>query len=146
LSEVLKQIQLLRGGGGVNVFMASLYVVVICVSAGWVDCWMTSNVSLSITYKYHPMPPLLKTDTHHITPPDIVDFSPSPDSAGEFIPLTPIQRESSTGSCRSGPANFDAGAMDSDLIAVELEVAPSTLCVYGALLRNFLHVKVMYRL
>ncbi|XP_062586140.1 bridge-like lipid transfer protein family member 1 isoform X2 [Saccostrea cucullata] len=42
------------------------------------------------------------------------------------------------------PDNFDPGEMESDLIAVELEVAPSMLCVYGSLLRNFLHVKENY--
>ncbi|XP_052791422.1 bridge-like lipid transfer protein family member 1 isoform X3 [Mya arenaria] len=111
-------------------------------SAGWVDCWMTSNVSLSLTYKYHPMPILLKVDAHHIVTPSIDDILTMPDNAGEFIPMGPIQRDSSA-SCFPGPG-FDAGEMESDLIAVELEVAPSILVLYGSLLRNFLHVKENY--
>ncbi|KAH3829798.1 hypothetical protein DPMN_103027 [Dreissena polymorpha] len=102
---------------------------------------MTTNVSLSITYTYHPMPALLKHDTHHIFTPASDDFATIPEDAGEFIPLVPILRESSTSSSFGG-VKFDAGEMDSDLIAVELEVAPSVLCLYGSLLRNFLHVKV----
>jgi hypothetical protein len=39
--------------------------------------------------------------------------------------------------CLKVPESFDAGVMDSDLISVELEVAPSVLCAYGSLLRNF---------
>ncbi|KAH3829887.1 hypothetical protein DPMN_103118, partial [Dreissena polymorpha] len=112
-------------------------------SAGWLDCWMTTNVSLSITYTYHPMPALLKHDTHHIFTPASDDFATIPEDAGEFIPLVPILRESSTSSSFGG-VKFDAGEMDSDLIAVELEVAPSVLCLYGSLLRNFLHVKENY--
>lgn len=40
------------------------------------------------------------------------------------------------------PEGFDPANMEPDLIALELEVAPSMLCIYGSLLRNFLHVKV----
>ncbi|XP_053399583.1 bridge-like lipid transfer protein family member 1 isoform X2 [Mercenaria mercenaria] len=110
-------------------------------SAGWIDCWMTSNVALSITYKYHPMPPLLKTDTHHIILPSMEDLTGIPESPAmeEFIPLNYMRPES-----LKVPENFDAGVMDSDLISVELEVAPSVLCAYGSLLRNFLHVKENY--
>lgn len=92
-------------------------------SDGWVDCWTTSNVAISIGYNYHPMPVLLQqapSDEESLTAP----LRPS-----KYLHLQP-------------PDNFDPGEMDSDLIAVELEVAPSMLCVYGSLLRNFLHVKV----
>lgn len=100
---------------------------------------MTSNVALSITYKYHPMPPLLKTDTHHIMQPSVEEFEGLPESPAmeEFIPLSYMRPESV-----KVPENFDAGTLDSDLISAELEVAPSVLCAYGSLLRNFLHVKV----
>lgn len=92
-------------------------------SDGWVDCWTTSNVAISIGYNYHPMPVLLQqapADEESLTAP----LRPS-----KYLHLQPQD-------------NFDPGEMDSDLIAVELEVAPSMLCVYGSLLRNFLHVKV----
>ncbi|XP_065930909.1 bridge-like lipid transfer protein family member 1 isoform X3 [Magallana gigas] len=94
-------------------------------SDGWVDCWTTSNVAISIGYNYHPMPVLLQqapSDEESLTAP----LRPS-----KYLHLQP-------------PDNFDPGEMDSDLIAVELEVAPSMLCVYGSLLRNFLHVKENY--
>lgn len=86
---------------------------------------MTSNVAISIGYDYHPMPVLLQqalVDEESLTAP----LRPSKD-----LHLQP-------------PDNFDPGEMDSDLITVELEVAPSMLCVYGSLLRNFLHVKENY--
>lgn len=103
---------------------------------------MTSNVSLSITYTYYPMPPLLKQDTHHIITPS-VDDDPSilmDGQEGECIAMGSVRLGSRSSTAE--PGKFDAGAMDSDLIAVELEVAPSVLCLYGSLLRNFLHVKV----
>lgn len=58
---------------------------------------------------------------------------------GEFIPLTDLPIDP-----QSDPRTFDAGTMGSDHISVELEVAPSVLCLYGSLLRNFLHVKVSH--
>jgi len=100
---------------------------------------MTSNVSLSITYTYHPMPPLLKQDVHHIILPSTEDLPAMSDSqeTAEFIPLTSVHVEPPT-----DPSMFEAGTMEPDMIAVELEVAPSVLCLYGSLLRNFLHLKV----
>ena len=103
---------------------------------------MTSNVALSITYKYYPMPPMLKSDTHHIMPADDTDLIMSDDpEEALLIPLRPMRPASVTSKI---PKDFDAGEMDSDLISVELEVAPSVICVYGSLLRNFLHVKVLF--
>jgi hypothetical protein len=67
---------------------------------------------------------------------DLTGIPESP-AMEEFIPLSYMRSES-----LKVPENFDAGTMDSDLISVELEVAPSVLCAYGSLLRNFLHVKV----
>ena len=109
-------------------------------SAGWIDCWQTSNVALTITYKYHPMPPLMKSDSHHImiSPDDSLITAQDPEEA-LLIPLRPMRPVSTSSKI---PDDFDAGQMDSDLISVELEVAPSVVCAYGSLLRNFLHVKV----
>ena len=28
----------------------------LCYSAGWVDCWTTPIVSISVSYTYHPCP------------------------------------------------------------------------------------------
>ena len=38
--------------------------------------------------------------------------------------------------------DFDPGEMEADLIEIELEVGPSTVCVYGCLIMNFYHLKV----
>ena len=60
-----------------------------------------------------------------------------------LIPLGPM----AGGVFRSDPPDdFDPANMEPDLIALELEVAPSMLCIYGPLLRNFLHLKVSYQL
>ena len=40
-------------------------------SEGWIDCWTTPIVALSISYTYHPMPPTgegSKFDEHLTTP------------------------------------------------------------------------------
>ena len=96
-------------------------------------------MALTITYKYYPMPALMKPDSHHIAiaTDDILMTAQDPEEA-LLIPLRPL-RPASTSKI---PQDFDAGEMDCDLISVELEVAPSVVCVYGSLLRNFLHVKV----
>ena len=85
------------------------------------------------------MPPLMKSDSHHISisTDDILMTAQDPEEA-LLIPLRPLRPASTS----KVPHDFDAGQMDSDLISVELEVAPSVVCVYGSLLRNFLHVKV----
>ena len=101
---------------------------------------MTSNVSLTITYKYYPMPPLLKSDDHHILPPSPEEFLGTPGSEDAF-PMTTISSESN-----KIPDDFDAANMEADVISVELEVAPSVLCLYGSLLRNFFHIKVSFTL
>ena len=99
-------------------------------------------MALTITYKYYPMPALMKPDSHHIAiaTDDILMNAEDPEEI-LLIPLRPL-RPASTSKI---PQDFDAGEMDCDLISVELEVAPSVVCVYGSLLRNFLHVKVKHR-
>lgn len=110
-------------------------------SAGWIDCWMTYNVSLTITFKYHPMPPLLEIDDHHMIVPmeDIISPAENLDTPLEFIHLKYMKKKYGT-----VPENFDASSLEADLISVELEVAPSVLCLYGSLLRSLLHVKDCY--
>jgi hypothetical protein len=43
-------------------------------------------------------------------------------------------------------AKFDSTTMVLDQITVELEVGPSVICAYGAILRCFLHLKVGFLL
>ncbi|KAK3099624.1 hypothetical protein FSP39_007134 [Pinctada imbricata] len=107
-------------------------------SDGWIDCWCTKNVAISINYTYHPMPPLRQYS--ETSTPDQSRVT-SPDQEEKLLhPLRPPRTALPTGP----PEGFDPGLMDHDLIALELEVAPSMLCVYGSLLRNFLHVKENY--
>ena len=75
----------------------------------------------------------LSTDASHIE-----GTTTSPDT--EDILLRPLRPKSK--SPTGPPEGFDPGEFDHDIIALELEVAPSMICVYGSLLRNFLHVKV----
>ncbi|XP_021348394.1 uncharacterized protein KIAA1109-like [Mizuhopecten yessoensis] len=104
----------------------------------WIDCWYTSNVALSIVYTYHPMPRLAKVQSP--LAPEGTISTPELEEA-LLIPLRPIRGEQGRS---QPPPNFDPGEMVADLIAVELEVAPSILCLYGPLLRNFIHVKENY--
>lgn len=56
--------------------------------------------------------------------------------------LTPLRPVMPKGPVNEIPQGFDPGDLEPDLISLELEVAASILCIYGSLLRNFLHVKV----
>ncbi|XP_059164299.1 bridge-like lipid transfer protein family member 1 [Physella acuta] len=117
-------------------------------SNGWVDCWKTPYVFLSVTYTYYPMPVLLSQ-----TPSDgMASFSLTGDFMEEesnlLSQLQPgCSRTSQSGHVGSGGDGqklFDPGLLKPDLIQVELEVAPSTLILYGSLLRNLVHLKENY--
>lgn len=57
-----------------------------------------------------------------------------------LVPQRPLRPKKSR--VNTTVEDFDPTEMEPDLIQVELEVGPSVLCVYGSLLRNFLHLKV----
>ena len=111
-------------------------------SVGWVDCWTTPIVAISISYIFHPSTPLAE----HLQPTKNDPIS-TPDAEEQLliplrlVPLRPPRpkKNKSTG---VEPEEFDPMEMAPDTISVELEVGPSVLCLYGSLLRNFLHVKV----
>ena len=101
------------------------------------DCWHTSCVSLTVTYLYHPMPILQSLHDHYlaldgVTTPELENFILSP-----LRPDVP-----GTSKAEVTAVNFDPNEWEPDHISVELEVAPSVLCLYGSLLRNLIHVKV----
>lgn len=111
----------------------------LCFSAGWVDCVSTSYVSLTICYTYHPMPLIQRFENNFLT----VDGLPTHDLEEAMLsPLRPDKPGSSRSKRQITPDTFDGSEWDPDEISVELEVAPSVLCLYGSLFRNFLHVKV----
>ncbi|KAL5011394.1 hypothetical protein ScPMuIL_009945, partial [Solemya velum] len=109
--------------------------------SGWIDCWSTTNVALSIGYMYHPMP--LLVDSYRQTGSAMMEGLITTPELEEalLIPLRPIKGSSTEA---LPPSDFDPSTMEADVISVELEVAPSVLCLYGSLLRNFLHVKENY--
>lgn len=112
--------------------------IFVSFSAGWVDCWNTSNVSLTITYTYHPIPVIKHLDNPFLMFSGITPTTPEQEEAM----LMPLRPDHPHAHVKVTPENFDASEWPPDLISIELEVAPSTLCLYGSLLRNFLHVKV----
>ena len=108
-------------------------------SSGWVDCWLTPIVALSINYTYHPIPSVNKVDKYvafeSLSTPDAEEMLLIP---LRLNPLHSVKQKPS-----SEEAEFDPTEMESDEISVELEVGPSEICVYGALLNNLWHIKVM---
>ena len=108
------------------------------------DCWTTPIVALSIGYTYNPIPSN-SADTQRaqhepISTPDAEEQLLIP---LRLVPLRPLRpkKNKSTG---LGLDEFDPTQMEPDVISVELEVGPSVLCLFGSLLRNFLHVKVNF--
>ncbi|XP_055893241.1 bridge-like lipid transfer protein family member 1 isoform X2 [Biomphalaria glabrata] len=106
-------------------------------SNGWVDCWQTNYVFLSVTYTYFPMP-VIKSTTE---PWD--QFKEDLEEGDVNL----LEQPASSGV--SGPAKeestlFDPGDLKPDFIQVELEVSPSTLVLYGSLLRNLINLKENY--
>ncbi|XP_035828649.1 transmembrane protein KIAA1109 homolog isoform X2 [Aplysia californica] len=124
-------------------------------SNGWVDCWSTPYVFLTITYVYFPMPLLLSQSSvergahHSISAPVLEEelLYLNPSRSEDPGCSTDTQQGGGTSGCGSNDgmeAPFDPGNMEPDLIQVELEVAPSVLVLYGSLLRNLLHLKENY--
>ncbi|XP_071088521.1 bridge-like lipid transfer protein family member 1 [Haliotis cracherodii] len=109
-------------------------------STGWVDCWSTSHVLLSIRYTYHPMPILGTPVSSKMG----LDDLPTPDREESLLmPLRPLCKPECSNS-RVTPETFDAAEWDPDVFSVELEVAPSVLCLYGSLFRYLINVKENY--
>ncbi|RWS26602.1 uncharacterized protein B4U80_02673, partial [Leptotrombidium deliense] len=104
---------------------------------GWVHCWSVPIIALSITYTYHPVPPKASFPREsEITTPE-----------KEEILLEPIRPDTvSTVTAKKclTPDDFDPGLMDADLVELELEVGPSTMCLYGTLFRMLWNLKENY--
>ena len=58
--------------------------------------------------------------------------------------LIPLRAEASAEKRRATKpvVDFDPGGMEADLIEIEVEIGPSTVCIYGCLIMNLYHVKV----
>ncbi|ESO89448.1 hypothetical protein LOTGIDRAFT_234295 [Lottia gigantea] len=108
-------------------------------SFGWVDCWWTSNVSLSINYTFHPMPELQPLSKSYN---DLEDLTTPEKEETLLQPLRPTVSDSNKVPLQ--PEDFDASKWDPDIVNIELEVAPSVICLYGALLVNLYNIKENY--
>ena len=91
-----------------------------------------------MTYTYHPMP---KLSSSFCT-------LPTNEATSSFhkasLPFPPYLGCSLTGrpmAAVAGKADLDD--WEADMLCLELELAPSVLCLHGSLLRNLIHVKVI---
>ncbi|BFZ14882.1 hypothetical protein BsWGS_17921 [Bradybaena similaris] len=115
---------------------------------GWVDCWTTPYVFLTVTYTYYPAPPLHS----HIGADRLAHYSTCVPILEEEIPNVDFLQPSCSSASHPGgnvytsgkDHTFDPGLLEPDSIHVELEVAPSVMILYGSLLRNLIHLKENY--
>ncbi|CAG5114830.1 unnamed protein product, partial [Candidula unifasciata] len=117
-------------------------------SNGWVDCWTTPYVFLTVTYTYYPAPPLLS----HASADRLAHYGTCVPILEEEIPDVDFLQPSCSSASHPGGTSytsgkdhtFDPGLMEPDSIHVELEIAPSVVVLYGSLLRNLIHLKENY--
>lgn len=103
---------------------------------GWIDCWCVPNLSLTITFLFHPitMPgPRAQADIE--TPEQEMNL------LGPLRPEEPEPAPFPGESSSSQDQDFDPTVLDPDVCKVDLEVGPSIVFLYGTLIRNFMHVK-----
>uniref|UniRef100_A0A1B0D1P6 Fragile site-associated protein C-terminal domain-containing protein n=1 Tax=Phlebotomus papatasi TaxID=29031 RepID=A0A1B0D1P6_PHLPP len=107
----------------------------ICLrNSGWIDCWTVPIVALAIQYIYHPIPPLGPDPQADITTPEKEEILLSPmriPKMGKSPVITWTQSDQ----------RFDPTTLPPDKVTVELEIGSSVLFAYGAVLRNFIHLK-----
>lgn len=108
----------------------------VCVRSAWIDCWSVPIVALAIQYIYHPIPPLGPDPQADITTPEKEELLLSPMRIPKNRKPSPVSFVE-----RAKRQNFDPSAMDPDKVTVEIEIGSSILYAYGAILRNFIHLK-----
>lgn len=108
---------------------------IVTSSNGWTDCWSAPIMALVISYTYWPMPPkaTIPKESEIATP------------EKEEMLLSPMRpnRTHEHENCEV-PHDFDPGEMEPEIIALELEVGPSVICLYGALFRLLWNIKENY--
>ncbi|XP_069702783.1 bridge-like lipid transfer protein family member 1 isoform X3 [Periplaneta americana] len=104
-------------------------------SNGWVDCWSVPIVALCINYIYHPMPPLGPPPQADITTPEKEEILLSP------MRIPRCRKSPGIHWSQDGSQKFDPTTLPPDKVTLELEIGPSVLLVYGAWIRNFMHLK-----
>lgn len=108
----------------------------VCVRSAWIDCWSVPIVALAIQYIYHPIPPLGPDPQADITTPEKEELLLSPMRIPKHRKATPA-----TFSEKAKRQNFDPSSLTPDKVTVEIEIGSSILYAYGAILRNFIHLK-----
>ncbi|XP_011301889.1 uncharacterized protein KIAA1109 isoform X7 [Fopius arisanus] len=104
-------------------------------SLGWIDCWSVPIVAISIHYTYHPCPPLGPTPQANITTPEKEEILLSP------MRIPRCRKSPGLQWTQDGSQKFDPQSIAPDKVSLELEIGPSTLIIYGSLIKNFLHLK-----
>ncbi|XP_063974640.1 bridge-like lipid transfer protein family member 1 isoform X5 [Diachasmimorpha longicaudata] len=104
-------------------------------SLGWIDCWSVPIVAISIHYTYHPCPPLGPTPQANITTPEKEEILLSP------MRIPRCRKSPGLQWTQDGCQKFDPQSIAPDKVSLELEIGPSTLIIYGSLIKNFLHLK-----
>lgn len=102
---------------------------------GWVDCWSVPIVALSINYTYHPCPPLGPTPQANITTPEKEEILLSP------MRIPRCRKSPGLHWTQDGTQKFDPQSIAPDKVSLELEIGPSTLILYGSLIKNFINLK-----
>ncbi|EAT39350.1 AAEL008845-PA, partial [Aedes aegypti] len=104
-------------------------------SAGWIDCWSVPIVALSIKYIYHPMPPLGPDPQADITTPEKEEILLSP------MRIPKMRKSPAITWNDAGQPRFDPTSLPPDQVSVDVEIGSSVMLAYGAILRNFIHLK-----
>ncbi|XP_062707528.1 bridge-like lipid transfer protein family member 1 isoform X7 [Aedes albopictus] len=104
-------------------------------SAGWIDCWSVPIVALSIKYLYHPMPPLGPDPQADITTPEKEEILLSP------MRIPKMRKSPAITWNDAGQPRFDPTSLPPDQVSVDVEIGSSVMLAYGAILRNFIHLK-----
>ncbi|XP_065078677.1 bridge-like lipid transfer protein family member 1 isoform X6 [Ochlerotatus camptorhynchus] len=104
-------------------------------SAGWIDCWTVPIVALSIKYLYHPMPPLGPDPQADITTPEKEEILLSP------MRIPKMRKSPAITWNDAGQPRFDPTSLPPDQVSVDVEIGSSIMLAYGAILRNFIHLK-----
>ncbi|KAI1299178.1 putative transmembrane protein [Halotydeus destructor] len=104
---------------------------------GWTTCWSVPIVAISVCFTYHPSPPI----DFWLKESDL----PTPDREELLLDTLRPDAVSSIAAKRSRPPEgFDPGTLDPDLVEVDIEIGPSTLCLYGVILRMLWDIKENY--
>ncbi|KAK4313825.1 hypothetical protein Pmani_014851 [Petrolisthes manimaculis] len=106
------------------------------LSSGWVDCWHVPELQLSISYTYHPVPPVGPSPQANVSTPEKEEPLLSPIRA-------PHRKKSPMEIIKNlTPEQFDPTSVTADCINVDLRITkPSEIKLYGSVLRMFINLK-----